>query len=1039
MMDNFEPENGESLASRFSPPSTPAMAAPGMSAPPVGAPGMSAPPMAAPGMTAPPMGARFGGAGTSLIGREVGNYRVEVRIGGGAMASVYRGIDLRTGHSVALKILLSDADDTVRERFRLEAQMVGTLDHPHIVRTLDVSPTTGDDGLTFIAMELVQGQSLADLLDNVHTLNVADSCALLAPVARALTYAHSKNVVHRDVKPSNILLRRVAPGAAHAVRLTVLDDPVVPLLSDFGIARALDAPDLTTAGRTIGTPAYMSPEQCAGTREIDGRADIYALGAVLYRCLVGRAPYTGTTTQILYAHVYDSLTIPDDVLRLLSPLMVEILRRSMAKDPADRYASAGELAADLGVGAGGPARSPRTPRAAGVQLSRQQTDESTDPPAEQTMTLPGLAAAPAPREALRVLIPAPTVTPTAPLPAVTPAPVATPTVRGSLTGRALSAAPTKPPHVATPGASATVLADSGAVPYAIARWRGVFVGLSLAIPIFVLLALAVGALLEVGPFHFGRNAGDADPAAVVSTSTTLNTVAPTTDSPAMSEATAPPGEIAPTPAAPAQEATAAGVVATSAPVPSAPTPAPAKTPMLAPTPGSTPAGDINAYWQDAQALYAQEDWSQAAAFLTLVQRINTNFETVRVTDMLFESHLRTALQSLHRDDLTAAADALKQAVALRPDNQAAQVLARSTAAAAAQPGDAAAVDALRAALASEGAARLGHNDPCAAADVMEAALALPRDSTPAEPARADIAAVTDVRGRCNVIRQAQADTQILASLPGSLLYSTQTGPDSYRIYSVLAAAGSTPAEIIADGRQPALSPTAPVVAFHSTRPDVVGIAGFDLGAGSDPTSRSILYTRGPGDAVDSPPSWNATGDRFVYAAVDPADQRSRILTVAADGRDTPQLLRAGLSPAWNPVSDLLVFNGSDQAGLQPGLWLMRADGSEATPLTDNGADIRPTWSPDGGAIAFMSNGRSNDWDVYRLNLNDGIVMQLTTESSQDGLPTISPDGGYLAFVSDRGGSWNIWVKPLAGGGSLLLAPIEGSLTNWLEHSLQWIP
>ncbi len=294
----------------------------------------------------------------TLVGHTLGEYHIESRIGGGAMAAVYRGVNIRSGETVALKILLSDADDTVRQRFRLEAQMVGALNHPHIVRTIDANPGLGSEGLTFIAMELVEGQSLGDLLERVHTLNVADSCALLAPIARALAYAHSQNVVHRDVKPSNILLRRVAPGNPHGVRLTVLDDPVVPLLSDFGIARALDAPELTSAGRTIGTPAYMSPEQCAGAREIDGRADIYSLGAVLYRCLVGRSPYTGTTTQILYAHVYDPLTIPDAALRLLSPLMVEILRRSMAKEPADRYLGAGELAADLAVGASGPGRPP---------------------------------------------------------------------------------------------------------------------------------------------------------------------------------------------------------------------------------------------------------------------------------------------------------------------------------------------------------------------------------------------------------------------------------------------------------------------------------------------------------------------------------------------------------------------------------------------------------------------------------------------------------------------------------------------------------
>ena len=978
--------------------------------------------------------------GSTLIGRTVGGYLVEARIGGGAMASVYRGVDMRAGRAVALKILLSDADDTVRERFRLEAQMVGTLDHPHIVHTLDVSPTTGADGLTFIAMELVEGQSLADLLERVHTLNVADSCALLAPIARALTYAHSRNVVHRDVKPSNILLRRVAPGAAHAVRLTVLDDPVVPLLSDFGIARALDAPDLTTAGRTIGTPAYMSPEQCAGSREIDGRADIYALGAVLYRCLVGRSPYTGTTTQILYSHVYDPLTIPDDALRLLSPLIVEILRRSMAKNPDDRYAGAAELAADLGVGAGGPGRPSASATDLYAHAPTLQPDPRGDQPDEQTLTYPNLVAAP-PREALRVLIPAPTVTP-----AHLPAAVTPPVVRAASIAQVLTTA--APPARAVGGGTRFIpaaYAKRARQARSTLRGRGVLVGLSLAIPLFMLLALAVGALLDVGPLQFGRSSATptvalAAPATAVAISDTpqapiaaafaLSTLPPSATSPAVASPT--PAQATPAPSPTVESAAAIAPNSTATRVPAA-------APTTDQTPGPTPAGDINAYWLDAQALFAEEEWRDAAAFLTLVQRVNANFEKVSVSEMLYESHLRAALQSLRANDTGAAAGALNQVAALRPEDPITKALAQSAALVVAQPNDATARAALRAALAEESSTRLGSNDPCAAADALEAALAVARSDSPIEVPRGEVDAATEVRGQCTLIQQAKEDEQLLASLAGSLIYSTQLGPQSYRIYRIGAAAGSAPQVVVAEGRQPALSPGGPMLAFHSTRPDVVGIAGFDLYTGGDPSSRSILYTHNAGDAVDSPPSWNGNGERLVFASVDPADQRSRIFTVAADGRATPQGLRPGLSPAWNPVADLIVYNGTDDAGQQPGLWLMAADGSEPTPLTANGADNRPAWSPDGQSVAFMSNGRSSDWDLFRLNLADGIVMQLTTEASQDGLPAISPDGQYVAFVSDWGGNWNIWVKPLAGGRSLLLAPIEGSLTNWLEHALQWIP
>ena len=318
-------------------------------------------------------------SGGGMTGGQIGRYLIGDRLGSGGAASVYRGYDQIQERTVALKILSHGADDAVRSRFQHEARTVSSLRHPHIVKTLQVGDSSGD-GTAYIAMELVDGDSLDQLLKRRGRLSVAECCNLLAPIARALDYAHQQEIIHRDVKPSNILLRPVDPGSfgseqpdalsASAVHeaekiligspstgeyplgQTAVELPVAPLLSDFGIARALDMPELTNEGRTIGTPAYMAPEQCAGSREVTGRADIYALGAVLYRCLVGRPPFTGSTTQILHAHVYASLSLPDDLLASLPPGLVEVLRRSLAKNPHDRYAVAREMADDLTATAG---------------------------------------------------------------------------------------------------------------------------------------------------------------------------------------------------------------------------------------------------------------------------------------------------------------------------------------------------------------------------------------------------------------------------------------------------------------------------------------------------------------------------------------------------------------------------------------------------------------------------------------------------------------------------------------------------------------
>jgi hypothetical protein len=267
-------------------------------------------------------------------GSEFGPYRVVAPLGRGGMAAVYRAHDPALDRDVALKVLPAEFlhDPAFAARFKQEAQVAARLEHPHIV---PVHAFGIESGRPWMAMRLLAGGSLAERVRR-GPLTPRDAAAVLRGVANALDYAHAHGIVHRDVKPANVLL----------------DEAGRPYLADFGIARMLEgSPVVTATGLIQGSPTYMAPEQAMGAK-VDRLADVYALGVMAFECLTGRAPYTGPTpVAILMKHVQEP--VPQPAPAELAPALAAVVRRCLAKSPAERWPSAGAFAAALEQAAAG--------------------------------------------------------------------------------------------------------------------------------------------------------------------------------------------------------------------------------------------------------------------------------------------------------------------------------------------------------------------------------------------------------------------------------------------------------------------------------------------------------------------------------------------------------------------------------------------------------------------------------------------------------------------------------------------------------------
>src|SRR5579863_8540964 len=276
--------------------------------------------------------------------KTIGRYEILEELGRGAMGTVYRAKDPAMDRVVAVKtilslVLTSERGSDFRERFYREARAAGALAHPGIVPVFDVGE---HEGSPFLVMEFISGKTLAEAVRKGERMTLDRVCEMGQKIAEALGYAHQHGVVHRDIKPANILL---TSKQVHGIER--------PKITDFGVAK-LAAGHTTMTGQVLGTPAFMPPEQITGAA-VDGRADLFSLGVVLYWMATGEQPFPGESMTAVSYKVVHTDPVPPRKLNPSVPAKLDaIIMKCLAKSPADRYQTGDELALDLSALRAGP-------------------------------------------------------------------------------------------------------------------------------------------------------------------------------------------------------------------------------------------------------------------------------------------------------------------------------------------------------------------------------------------------------------------------------------------------------------------------------------------------------------------------------------------------------------------------------------------------------------------------------------------------------------------------------------------------------------
>ena len=515
--------------------------------------------------------------GTVIAGR----YRILKRLGRGGFGAVYEAQHNASGQKLALKLLALESEDGAEEvyfRFFQEARATAGLRHPNTVRLYDFGQT--EDGILFMAMELLHGPTLHGYMRSMakenQVLSEGETLTIAVQVLKALQEAHAAGLVHRDLKPENIMLADVGE-----------ESPVVKVL-DFGIARQIDN-GMTVGGRLLGTPKYMSPEQCCGSLDLDARSDLYSLGVILYQCVTGKTPFSGDMFALLSAHISTPLPpLTEHTRTPLSQAFVHALEKALAKEPADRWNDSREMrrAFDEISSSQGMLRRLEVLPSAQMGAPLALTPSGLREPAP--VAAPGAAATAAAEAGPATRHAKPAAAQVAPRAAAS----APATVDGAAEAATMALAmPEKyaGSQVNSPLAPAQVLAAK--------RPTGVWIGVAIAV---ILGTAAAWALLK-GP---NQDTGAAQaaiaatpaPAAIAPPQATAAPASPAPPGQAAAAAPAPPAALAPVAApapapttAPTTAPTAAAALAPAAAAPPAPTPPPAAGPAKAKAKSPKPA------------------------------------------------------------------------------------------------------------------------------------------------------------------------------------------------------------------------------------------------------------------------------------------------------------------------------------------------------------------------------------------------------------------------------------------------------------------